>query len=798
MRSSPTPMPPAASTGTNRPWTILSFATIHSILIAACLCLRLTTCAADTASSPLIQPWVVSSADAVWNATLAVRAAGYDDGVSRFISRQYCLVNEAVPHDSDAASVRCGFPGPTLLFKAGDRVSLTVRNELDHDPLLDHPPPATLLPGAKPWHHPNITNLHTHGLHVSTLVDSVFVRIAPGGEHTYHYRIPSEHAPGIGLYHAHTHGTVSLQMAGGLHGAFVVVPSRSGSSRSPSPPLPTPYTALPDPLLLVFSHIQLTPERVEHDAITQDCTFNLDAPYDMFKSHSYAQLSREVNDRLFDFGEVGRHFVADLADASNELMWFSRQHEGESFRRGNYYVVNGQLQPTLSLVAHRWTILQLIHAAGARTLDLEAPASCDMEVLAVDGVFLDHVAPRRRLHLLPAGRYEVQLRCAKTGTHPLVGAFFRYRQTLLTLQVADPPTPTTTNDTSPPPPAVTTADLASLRRPAYLTDLTRSEPLQRFSVSFAFPEVGVCPDKARLIGAGRDCGAVWRGELPSSTEWNIPDPSGAWTNHSVPSSLVVPNPCRFREWTGHSQWDNMSRVEMWNATWLADSFIAPTGSLAEWRIYGMMTRSPNDTSIMNFTMEMPSSNETSEVPEFHPFHVHAHHVQVVAFTPTFESEPLDLDEHFLAPGTWRDTFAALDGELLVRFRVIDEPGEVVFHCHTTRHEDHGMMASFYVCDDQVDGACPAGLVASSLAVAQTQPSLFVPFVGVLLIVALALLGCLYSSSCRHVRDGWTPVSSHGEHWHPHPASVASTGEDETHHLRQDTRYLQSDRASTEE
>lgn len=731
-------------------------------------------------SSPLVQPWVVSSSESVWSATLSVRAVSYDDGASRFVSRQYCLVDEAQDQSdittTDGNVSRCGFPGPTIVFKAGDRVSLTVRNELEPSPAMPMPIPSNLP--SKPRHDPNITNLHTHGLHVSTLVDSVFVRIAPGGAHTYHYRIPVDHAPGIGLYHAHTHGTVSLHMAGGLHGAFVVIPSLDVDGTVSSPPLPTPYAALPDPLLLVFSHVQLAPERVEDDAITQDCTLNADAPYDMFKSHSYAQLSRETGDQLFDFAEVGRNLVTDPADAGNELLWFSQQREGESFRRGNYYVVNGQVQPTLALVANRWTILQLVHAGGARTLDLDAPAACDMEVLAVDGVFLNHVAPRRRLHILPAGRYEVQMRCATTGTHKLLGAFFRHKQTLLTIKVTSDDH--TQSSPSPPvPQAVTTADLASLPRPAYLTDLIDSDPsvisgesdsVNRFSFSFAFPQVGICPLKPHMIGAGVDCGTLWRGDLPSSTEDLV------WTNQSASSVPVpVPNPCRFTEWAGRAQWgDGVTPVAAWNNSW-PRSFVAPTGSLAEFSIYGMMVRGVNEADTIRMHSKMMRNKMAGEVAEYHPFHLHAHHVQVVSFTPTFDSDEMsqpDLDDHFLAPGTWRDTFATLEGELLVRFRVMADAGEVVLHCHTTRHEDHGMMTSFYACDNRTEGACPTGGPPSNNEVS----SLFIAAAAVCVLLIALLIGCVCSPYSRS-RDGFMPISTRAEsdpaQSHPHPANVAA-------------------------
>jgi len=92
------------------------------------------------------------------------------------------------------------------------------------------------------------------------------------------------------------------------------------------------------------------------------------------------------------------------------------------------------------------------------------------------------------------------------------------------------------------------------------------------------------------------------------------------------------------------------------------------------------------------------------VSDTHPFHLHGHHLQIVSFTA---SDPSDSSwREYFSIGEWRDTLPTLDGELIVRFTASRHCGENVLHCHVLRHEDHGMMSSFYVCDPAVDGACP--------------------------------------------------------------------------------------------
>lgn len=93
-------------------------------------------------------------------------------------------------------------PGPTLQIRPGDQLIVNLENGLDTD-----------------------TNLHTHGLNVSSTGDgdNVFIAVAPGESRTYRYDIPADHRSGLFWYHPHAHGHVAKQVAAGLAGAIVVV-----------------------------------------------------------------------------------------------------------------------------------------------------------------------------------------------------------------------------------------------------------------------------------------------------------------------------------------------------------------------------------------------------------------------------------------------------------------------------------------------------------------------------------------------------------------------------------------------
>lgn len=111
------------------------------------------------------------------------------------------------------------FPGPTLVLCPGDRLVIHLENNLGATPAAWQQVP--------PLHHIHqgsgqLTNLHTHGLHVSPNgnSDNVFLSFAPGQKFTYEYEIPKSHTPGLNWYHPHRHGFVENQIYAGLFGAI--------------------------------------------------------------------------------------------------------------------------------------------------------------------------------------------------------------------------------------------------------------------------------------------------------------------------------------------------------------------------------------------------------------------------------------------------------------------------------------------------------------------------------------------------------------------------------------------------
>jgi len=69
-----------------------------------------------------------------------------------------------------------------------------------------------------------MTNIHTHGFHVSPQrpQDNVYVKIDPGETYHYHYDLPNHERPGAYWYHPHMHTQANAQELGGMEGAIVM------------------------------------------------------------------------------------------------------------------------------------------------------------------------------------------------------------------------------------------------------------------------------------------------------------------------------------------------------------------------------------------------------------------------------------------------------------------------------------------------------------------------------------------------------------------------------------------------
>lgn len=105
------------------------------------------------------------------------------------------------------------FPAPTISVKRGDRLKLHLKNSFPNTTQKN------ILGHVK-----NITNIHTHGWHVSPAgnSDNIFIHINPGEQFTFEYDTSRQDSGTLNYYHPHIHKLVAEQMWAG-HAGFLVV-----------------------------------------------------------------------------------------------------------------------------------------------------------------------------------------------------------------------------------------------------------------------------------------------------------------------------------------------------------------------------------------------------------------------------------------------------------------------------------------------------------------------------------------------------------------------------------------------
>jgi FtsP/CotA-like multicopper oxidase with cupredoxin domain len=106
-------------------------------------------------------------------------------------------------------------PGPTMVMEPGKKYVLRYRN------LLPYEAPSS---DVNVFKDPNISNLHTHGLHISgeSPGDDVTRFFEGGFGGDFVYDIPLDHMGGTFWYHAHHHGSTFLQVSGGAFGLIII------------------------------------------------------------------------------------------------------------------------------------------------------------------------------------------------------------------------------------------------------------------------------------------------------------------------------------------------------------------------------------------------------------------------------------------------------------------------------------------------------------------------------------------------------------------------------------------------
>lgn len=104
------------------------------------------------------------------------------------------------------------YPAPTIKVHRGDLLRIKMKNSL------------SMLGTNILGHDRDITNLHTHGLHVSPSgnSDNMMIMLMSGDNFTYEYDLLMQEPSSLNFYHPHIHGSVAEQYWGGLAGTLDV------------------------------------------------------------------------------------------------------------------------------------------------------------------------------------------------------------------------------------------------------------------------------------------------------------------------------------------------------------------------------------------------------------------------------------------------------------------------------------------------------------------------------------------------------------------------------------------------
>jgi FtsP/CotA-like multicopper oxidase with cupredoxin domain len=253
--------------------------------------------------------------------------------------------------------------GDTIKAKPGDTLYIRLTNNLPDrgtgDDFPQHPAP----PGHAGHFSFNMTNLHTHGLHVAPNgppgkpeSDNVFIEIAPGASQDYEIKIPLDHPSGTFWYHAHLHGATAVQVSSGMSGALII---EGGDATNGE------LKAIPE--------IAAAKDQI---FVLQQLVFGPDGKLEDFKSGFDPQNSNWARDTT----------------------------------------VNGQAVPTLKLrpgEVQRW---RFVHAGFSERIDLALDGHKLNEV-AADGTSLDRLVPWDQVELGPGYRTDVLVKAGAPGTY---------------------------------------------------------------------------------------------------------------------------------------------------------------------------------------------------------------------------------------------------------------------------------------------------------------------------------------------------------------------------------------------
>jgi FtsP/CotA-like multicopper oxidase with cupredoxin domain len=219
----------------------------------------------------------------------------------------------------------------------------------------------------------NVTNLHTHGVHVSPSgnSDNVLLNIPPQTSFPYEIKIPKNHAPGTFWYHAHAHGSTSIQVGSGMAGALIL---EDDPARIPA------------------------------------------ALREANKGEKILVLQTILYDRNGELERIAA-LVPSPKDPSNCSLL---GNEDTWLCSGRRVTINGQIAPRITMrpgEVQRWRIIDTAFRQSF-LLRLEGH---QLHEIALDGLYLGHIDTWQQIELQPGYRSDVLVQASRTpGTYKLI------------------------------------------------------------------------------------------------------------------------------------------------------------------------------------------------------------------------------------------------------------------------------------------------------------------------------------------------------------------------------------------
>ncbi|KAL3672265.1 hypothetical protein V7S43_002923 [Phytophthora oleae] len=288
-------------------------------------------------------------------------------------------------------------PGPMLVLKPGDVLNIHLTNNLGPNVAGEWTP--------NTMHEPNNTNLHFHGMHVDPTgtEDNVFRIVAPGESADTQLHVPLNHPRGLFHYHPHFHGSVFLQMGGGMVGPIVVEDDPAT--------VPAEYAAIKQKHVVVLQEFKFSGgmmTSLTDAAKASRSTLDMQLTYT-----GKVKLDAQVRKLYPDVQEIER--PVRNAKMSKELLeeMDSSEEKPQIPPIAQYFSVNGEYLPKIEVRPHENVLLRMLHAGGTASLEVQVPG-CSIMLAASDGLYMPKPRPMETVILLPGARVDVVLNCKPT------------------------------------------------------------------------------------------------------------------------------------------------------------------------------------------------------------------------------------------------------------------------------------------------------------------------------------------------------------------------------------------------